>query len=70
MLSTGAMAIHAEAIHADNRDIGASRYRKNPLYGSAMRRVAFEQEGGDVETLTPISPMFAHAPRERGVAAP
>ncbi len=69
MLSTGAMAIHAEAIHADNRDVGASRYRKSLLYGSAMKCVAFEHEGRGVETLTPIPPMFAHAPRKPGVAA-
>ena len=35
------------------------------LYGSAMKRVAFEHEGREVETLTPILPMFAQAPREQ-----
>ena len=35
------------------------------LYGSAMKRVAFKHEGRSVETLTPILPMFAHAPRNQ-----
>ncbi len=30
-----------------------------------MKRVAFEHEGRSIETLTPILPMFAHAPREQ-----
>ncbi len=39
------------------------------LYGSAMKRVAFDHEGLTVETLTPILPMFVHAPSERERAA-